>query len=500
MAIETRTPPPRTPRTRSGLGPLVRRIHFYAGMFIGPFLLIAALTGALYAIAPTAESIVYKDVLTVEPSDTSVPLADQVEAAHREHPDMPIAQIWPSSQPGESTRVLLKDPSLEETRLLSVFVDPADARVIGAEPSFSGLGELPLRHWISGLHKGLNLGPAGELYAELAASWLWFTAFGGLFLWWKRARSVRRMATGLPSARRRLNVHGVAGTWLILAMLGLSATGITWSALAGNNVSHTVEALKWKATPITTTLPGTGGGPGGAADDATPEPVGADEIARQADRVLSTARAEGLTGSLRLFPPATDAKAWQASERWVPYRTTSDAISVDGSTGDVVDRLPFSELPVFSKLTAWGIYLHMGIMFGLPLQILLLCVALGIAGMVVTGYYMWFKRRPTPGAVAGVPGPNSRLTLRDWAVIAVFLATVGTFLPLLGGSLAVMLVVDRVLARRVSMPANQRASSSADGGPTATGTLSAATPAALTAPAATAASPAATPGTDRSDR
>lgn len=42
-------------------------------------------------------------------------------------------------------------------------------------------------------------------------------------------------------------------------------------------------------------------------------------------------------------------------------------MSVDGANGDVVDRLPFSELPLFSKLTQWGIYLHMGIMFGLPL-------------------------------------------------------------------------------------------------------------------------------------
>ena len=69
----------------------------------------------------------------------------------------------------------------------------------------------------------------------------------------------------------------------------------------------------------------------------------------------------------------------------MPWRTNSDAVSVNGETGDVVDTLPFSQLPLFSKLTSWGIYLHMGIMFGLPLQILLFVCALGIAGLVVFG-------------------------------------------------------------------------------------------------------------------
>ena len=35
------------------LGPLLRRLHFYAGILIGPFILIATLTGAAYAISPT---------------------------------------------------------------------------------------------------------------------------------------------------------------------------------------------------------------------------------------------------------------------------------------------------------------------------------------------------------------------------------------------------------------------------------------------------------------
>ncbi|WKD61734.1 hypothetical protein CCICO_08625 [Corynebacterium ciconiae DSM 44920] len=431
--------------SRSGLAALVRRIHFYAGMFIGPFLLVAAVTGALYAVAPTMESVVYRDIMRVSESDSSQPLAEQVRAAHAEHPDLPIAQVWPSSEPGETTRVLLSDDTVGESRLRSVFVDPGTAEVVGDEPTYSGLGELPLRYWISGLHKDLHLGDSGALYSELAASWMWFVALGGAYLWWARTKSLKASLRGVPattrgSRKRLMNWHGAAGAWLLVAMIGLSATGITWSNVAGQNVSATVEALNWKAEPIYTDL--------ATSSSGSSKPVGPEEIAEQSDRVLAAAREEGLTGSVRLFPGEDTATAWQASERWVPYRLGSDAVSIDGESGAVVDRLPFSQLPLFSRLTSWGIYLHMGIMFGLPLQIILCLAALAMAGLVITGYVLWWKRRPTPGAPAGIPGPRVQLSLRDWMCIAVFLAVVGTFLPLFGASLVAMLVVDQILLRR----------------------------------------------------
>lgn len=59
---------------------LTRRIHFYAGLFIASFIFVAALSGVLYAIAPTLENVVNKDVLKVTAPEggaaSEVPLAD----------------------------------------------------------------------------------------------------------------------------------------------------------------------------------------------------------------------------------------------------------------------------------------------------------------------------------------------------------------------------------------------------------------------------------------
>ncbi len=158
--------------SRTALRSFIQRIHFYGGMFVGPFILVAALTGCLYAMAPTLEKVVYRDVMSVPAVENPVSLEEQIQAAQHEHPDMPVAQVWPATNPTDSTRVLASDDSIDESLQRTVFINPATAEVIGDYPTYSGLGEMPLRRWISSLHESFHLGKVGELYSELAASWL----------------------------------------------------------------------------------------------------------------------------------------------------------------------------------------------------------------------------------------------------------------------------------------------------------------------------------------
>lgn len=444
--------------SRTALRSFIQRIHFYGGMFVGPFILIAALTGCLYAMAPTLEKVVYHDVLTVPTVENPLSLEEQIQAAQHEHPDMPVTQVWPATTPTDSTRVLVSDESIDESLQRTVFIDPATAEVIGDYPTYSGLGEMPLRRWISSLHESFHLGKVGELYSELAASWLWVMACGGLYTWWIRRRPKNKATANTAQQPKRsarwkaTRLHSTVGAWIFIGLLGLSATGITWSGLAGGNVDSLVERMHWKATPINTALHGTTaethehtgheGHEGHGASAST-------SVAADAERVLATGRAEELTGPLRLYPPEDAHSAWQVSERWVEWRTTSDAISVDGTTGEVIDRQPFSSLPLFSKLSSWGIYLHMGIMFGLPLQIALLALGLATAALVVLGYYMWWKRRPRFL-------PTAHFSWAATGLGALFAATVGVFLPLLGITLAAFLVLDVILVNRATTQRKER--------------------------------------------
>ena len=60
---------------------LITRLHFYVGLFVGPFILIAALSGVLYVFSPSIESRVYDDVLTTASRGPTHDLRAQVDAA-----------------------------------------------------------------------------------------------------------------------------------------------------------------------------------------------------------------------------------------------------------------------------------------------------------------------------------------------------------------------------------------------------------------------------------
>ncbi len=75
------------------------------------------------------------------------------------------------------------DPSLGESESRAIFVDPISLRVKGDMTVYGTSGILPLRQWIDYAHRSLLLGDSGRLYSELAASWMWVAALGGIALW-----------------------------------------------------------------------------------------------------------------------------------------------------------------------------------------------------------------------------------------------------------------------------------------------------------------------------
>src|SRR5687768_14934821 len=72
-------------RRPGGLGALLLRLHFYAGVLVAPFLVIAAVTGLLYTAVPQLDQILYGDQLTAAHTgatgNAGLPLAEQIAAA-----------------------------------------------------------------------------------------------------------------------------------------------------------------------------------------------------------------------------------------------------------------------------------------------------------------------------------------------------------------------------------------------------------------------------------
>ncbi|MEU2423526.1 PepSY domain-containing protein [Streptomyces sp. NPDC007851] len=439
-------PPPAVPAAAPSpwapLRPLVLRLHFYAGVLVAPFLLVAAATGLLYAFSFQAEKLVYTHELTVPVGKSELPVSRQVAAARKAHPEGTVSATRPSPEAGATTRVLLSGvQGVGADHTLAVFVDPYTGKVRGALEQYGSTGALPLRTWIDELHRDLHLGDTGRLYSELAASWLWVISGGGLVLWFSRRRALRKVR-GTGGRRRTLGLHGSVGVWAAAGFLFLSATGLTWSTYAGATVDDLRTSLG-QATPSVSAAASGGEHAGHGTASMT---GGGAEHGVGLDKVLAAARAEGLGNPVEIVPPADANSAYVVRQVQRSWPEKQDSVAVDPGTGEVTDVLRFDDYPALAKLTRWGIDLHTGILFGIVNQLALALLALALILLILWGYRMWWQRgrgsafgRPVPrGAWADVP---PYLLVPAMAVIAVL----GYFLPLLGIPLAAFLAVDIVL-------------------------------------------------------
>lgn len=469
----TRTAPTATgpadtrPEHRGWFREFVLGLHFYAGILAGPLLLIAALTGGLYAITPQLELAIYAKELHVPAVDQPQPLSAQVQAAIETTGGAAPVTVRPAPGPEDTTRVLFADPSLGESEYRTIFVDPGTGAIRGDLTTYGSSGALPMRTWISNLHRSLNLGEPGRIYSELAASWLGVVALGGLVLWIGRLR--RRTTPKKPrptSGRARtLWLHGTTGTILLAGFLFLAVSGLTWSAHAGDNITALRTSLGWLTPTVSTSLNGQPSAPAGdhSAHTASPAPAGGATDPALYDTVERIARADIITAPMiDIKPPAAAGKAWTVTEAGREWPATASAVAIDPASENITSRADFEDFGLAAKLTRWAIAAHMGLLFGLPNQLVLLAVAAGLAAMVIWGYVMWWKRRPTRGSTwaVGRPAPRGAFVRGHWAgVLATITVMVllGLAFPLLGWSLLGFILLDTAIGeakrRRTRPPA-----------------------------------------------
>ncbi|MGW7465268.1 PepSY-associated TM helix domain-containing protein [Streptomyces xantholiticus] len=438
------------------------RLHFYAGVFVAPFLIVAALTGLAYVFAPQLDQLVYGDQLTVEKVEGKPhPLADQVAAARAAHPEGALASVITPATPEETTRVVLAVPELGESQR-TVFVDPYTNEVKGALTTL--FDSTPLAIWLGELHRSLHLGEVGRLYSETAASWLWVIAAAGLVLWLARSRSkqgksVRRSLLPDRSARgvrRTRSWHATTGLWLAGGLFFLSATGLTWSNYAGARFETLLDRAHAHTPELNTSL---SSAPGGSGDShGKHEDHGGSASSKQAadpiddiGPVLATARDSGLTGPLKLTPPADEHSAWSVAQEDNVWPVHLDQVAVDAETREVTAHNQWSDYPLLAKLTKLGIQAHMGRLFGLANQLLLAATAIGLLFTTAWGYRMWWQRRPARTDRSGplgkppVRGAWRQLPLPVLLSSIPVVVAIGWALPVLGITLLGFLAVDITL-------------------------------------------------------
>lgn len=443
---------------------LLRRLHFFIGLFVGPFIFVAALTGTLYVATPQLENLMYRQALQGEMSGERHSLAEQIAVAERSlGTPLRLSAVRPALEVGETTRVMFDDPALAPSENRAIFIDPITLAIKGYMTVYGTSGILPLRQWIDYAHRSLLLGDIGRLYSELAASWMWIAALGGVALW-AFTRPKRRIKNRLQNTRR---VHVTLGWCLLAGMLLFSATGLTWSQWAGGNVDKLRATFGWLTPQVNTQLHGSEA----MVMDPHAEhhahhqgmvmsepPIAVDRI----DAILLVAQRGGIDAThLEIRPPRSVDRAWTVTEIDRRWPTQVDAVAIDPGSLAILDYTQFADFPLMAKLTRWGVDFHMGVLFGLPNQLLLMAFGLALCVAIFMGYRLWWIKRPAQSSVSPVQTlAQSWLALAlPGRVLTLLLAIAfGLALPVMGASLLLFVIIDwlrwrNTVVQRVSQTA-----------------------------------------------
>jgi len=427
---------------RAGFYRMIWRWHFYAGLFVIPFILVLASTGAIYLFKPQIdrwEERAFRDL----PGGSASPVA-QVEAALARYPGARFDSYRVPLAPGDAALVHI---GFDGDGMRDVFVGPRGSVVGVLDP------EARISATIARIHGSLLLGRFGDWLVELAASWAIVMILTGLYLWWPRGRGL----AGVVWPRRRAllrDLHAVTGFWVAGLALVLLASGLPWAGVWGNAFRMVRAELGWvNAAPPDWKLRTVAAEHAAHDHAAMMAGLSATPSLDLLPAMVSRARAEELAFPALVKPPGAidgHGAARRASTEWIvkseaQNRTLVRSIRFDGE-GREVGRSDFADKHPIDRAINYGIAWHEGQLFGWVNQTIGVATALALLTLAVTSVLLWLRRRP--GGALGAPlQPAVPARMGGVAAIVFMLALL---LPLLALSLVALLLVEFAILRRIA--------------------------------------------------
>ncbi len=424
----------------------VWRWHFYAGLFCIPFVIWLALTGSIYLWRPQVEGWLDQRYDQIVPTDATATPDAQVRVALAAVPGGSLRKYVLPQAPNEAVRIIVAHQGQDHR----IYIDPYRLRVLASVAEDQRL--FPL---LSRLHGELLLGTMGSYLVEIAACWAIVMLLTGLYLWWPRGQ---RGWAGIAYPRlrggRRLfwrDLHAVTGIWVSLLALGLILTGLPWAKGWGGYLAEVRAVTGATRGPIDWTI---GGKAAMSGEDVHVGHRGMAMVpgaARPGEivRVIATARRFAIAPPVLIAPPKVSGSPWSVTSD-AANRPLRSELKVDGLTGRVVSRTGFAQRHWIDRLVGYGIAVHEGALLGLANQIIGTVTALLLVVLASSGAVLWWRRRPT--GVLGAPRPLARPRF-GWP-LATAIAALAIYMPMFGLTLAVTLLFDAVVLRR--LPATKR--------------------------------------------
>jgi uncharacterized iron-regulated membrane protein len=443
------------------------RWHFYAGLYVAPFLVMLAVTGlAMMYIAVFDGRDGEHIAVSVPPSAVSLSVVEQSEKALGAVSGGTLVE-W--IKPASADRASVFRIAVEGGQSM-VAIDPYSGAILETWDRRAGWYD-----FFNDIHGTLLIGTVGDRMIEIAAGFAIVLVVTGLYLWWPRGEGVvRAFLPNLAERGRALvkNLHVTIGVYVSLILIVFLLSGLSWAGIWGERFVQawsTFPAEKWENVPLSddthasmnhgaikdvpwaleqTRMPASGSD-AGVAGIAEGVPVDADSIAGLADEL-------GYRGRFRMSFPRGETGVWTINQDTMSndaQNPVSDrTVHVDRYTGQILADVGFADYSVAGKAMAVGIAFHEGDM-GLWNLVLNTVFCLSVVFLAVSGVVMWWLRRPRKGAIR-LFAPQVPEGLPHWRGAMLVMLALSLAFPLVGLTLIAVLALDMLVLSR--LPALRR--------------------------------------------
>ena len=402
----------------------VWRLHFYAGLFVVPVVLLLAVTGGIYLFKPHLEPILYQRVWFTQPQQASLSIDQQLDRAREAHPQKRFTGIQLFSNPARTTEFSAKQK--RQTQL--VYVDPYSWAVTGQ----INRDQMFMRR-VRNLHGELMLGTMGSAIVELAACWTVVLLASGLYLWWPRGKSkwLGVLWPRFGSGKRIFwkDIHAVVAVYSSIIIFTLIMTGLPWSNVWGGAFKRTLAATG-QAQPLA------------ASRRPMFQSLGSSGETIPVSQALEIAAKHGMTGDLAIKLPRGEKGAYSLSQRPLDL-SQQRFLHLDQYTGTVLSKATWADFPIGGAAQTIGIRLHQGELFGTANLVIMLLACIALVIIAVSGIMMWWIRRPK-GQLAPPPQGAPFSASKPMLAITILFAL---FFPLVGVSIALVVSGEQLFSR-----------------------------------------------------
>ncbi|MBO9451690.1 PepSY domain-containing protein [Tropicibacter sp. R16_0] len=438
------------------------RWHFYAGLFVIPFLIILAVTGLMMMFITQFDGR-DGEKITVPRGEVALPISDQANLATQSVPGTVVEWIGPKS---DTLATVFRIKTEAGQRMAAV--DPYTGTVVEVWDRRAGWYDLA-----DNIHSTLLIGDTGDRLLEIAAGLSLVLVFTGLYLWWPRGNAMAAFVPNLRARGRALwkSLHAVTGFWMSGLLVVFLISGLAWAGVWGGMIVQpwsSFPAEKWDNVPLSDDTHASMNH--GAQNDVpwaleqTPMPAsGSDAGAKgipqgqlvNIDSLVALGQSLGLEGRFRVAYPSGENGVWtlnrdsMSSDSDEP--TTDRTVHVDQYTGKILADVRYADYSVMGKAMALGIPFHMGLM-GTWNFVLNTLFCLSVIFVCISGIVMWVKRRPSrAGRLAAPPLPVDLPFWKGAVLIGLFTSMA---FPLVGLTLLAVLAFDLLILSNI--PAMKR--------------------------------------------